>query len=116
MANTTTVTRTGNFIALVFAGTGADFLYSTDTTANPGLALDRIKIASIMWRTAADSNRIIIRDGSSSGAILFEDEAADPSNARIKYYGGGQGGVRMNPSITVSQCSLGVGTLIFEIA
>lgn len=116
MANTTTVTRTGNFISLLFAGTGANFLFSTDTTANPGLTMKKISIRSIMWHPDADGDILVIRDGGSTGAVVFYDEAADSANARVKQYGGNLG-VEMNPSITVSQCtSLGAGTLIFEIA
>lgn len=118
MANTTTVTRTGDFITLVFAGNGADYLLSTDTTGNPG-GLTEMKILSIMYKADADGDIIIIREGASTGAIIFSDEATDsgnPGGPRVQYYGGGAG-KRMNPCITVSQCtSLGAGTLTFELA
>jgi len=72
-----------------------------------------------MWHADADGDILIIRDGASTGAIVYKDEATDSGTTggpRVKYYGGGKG-VRMNPSITVSQCtSLGSGTLIFELA
>jgi hypothetical protein len=116
MANTTTVTRTGNFLTLVFDGTGADYLYSTDTTGNAGAA-SKAKVASIMWKADADGDKIIIRDGA-AGAIVFYDEATDSGNTngpRVRYFNGGEG-VRMNPSITVSECSsLGSGAVTFEI-
>jgi len=116
MSDTTTVTRTGNFITLVFAGIGADFLFSTDTTANPGLRLPRIKIISIMWKGDDADDRLLIREGSSIGAIIFSDITNSIKSAITQYYGGKRG-VRMNPCITVSQCSdLGNGTVTFEIA
>jgi len=117
MGNTTTVTRTGNFITLVFAGNGADFLFSTDTTANPGLAATKIKIASIMWHPDTDNDLIIIRDGGSTNAVVYIDQGASECESRVKYYGGGEG-VWMNPSITISgQCvTLGNSVLIFEVA
>lgn len=117
MTNTTTVTRTGNFLTLVFAGNGADYLYSTDTTGNAGAA-SKAKVASIMWKADADGDIVIIRDGASTGAIVFNDEATDsgnPGGPRVQYYNGGLG-IRMNPCITVSQCtSLGSGVITFEI-
>ncbi len=117
MANTTTVTKTGNFITLVFAGNGADYLYSTDTTGNPG-GKSLEWIVSIMYKADADGDKIIIRDGA-AGAIAFYDEATDSGNEsgpRVQYYGGGKG-VKMNPSITVSECSsLGSGAVTFEVA
>lgn len=118
MANTTTVTRTGDFITLVFDGTGADYLLSTDTTGNPGGATE-MKIASIMYRPDADGDILIIREGASTGAIIFADEATDSGNEsgpRVQYYNGGLG-KRMNPCITASQCtSLGAGHVTFELA
>lgn len=118
MANTTTVTKTGNFITLVFAGNGADYLYSTDTTGNPG-GKSLEWIVSIMYKADADGDIIIIRDGGSTGAIVFNDEATDsgnPGGPRVQYYGGGKG-VKMNPSITVGQCtSLGAGIITLEVA
>jgi len=112
----TTVTRTGNFISLLFASDGVDFLFSTNTTANPGLVLSKIKIASITWHPDADNDILIIRDGADDAAVVYIDQGAAECESRIKYYGGGEG-VRMNPSITVSQCTtLGAGTVIFEIA
>lgn len=117
MSNTTTVTRTDNFITLVFAGNGADYLYSTDTTGNPD-GKPYAKIMSIMYKADADGDKIIVRN-SAAGAIVFYDEATDSGNEsgpRVRYYGGGSG-VRMNPSITISECSsLGSGAITIEVA
>lgn len=115
-SNTTTAIRTGNFITLVFDGNGADFLFSTDATANPGLMMHMIKIISIMWKPDTENDILIIREGSSTGAIIFSEEASSNLQARRKQFVSGAG-VRMNPSITVSQCTnLGAGTVTFEIA
>ena len=111
MADLTTVTKTGNFVTLLFEGIGADFLYSTDASAG-----SRPKVASIMWKPDTDGDLIIIRDGSSSGAIVFSNVGDENLGGSIRYYQGGFG-VRMNPSITVSECNtLGAGTVTFEIA
>lgn len=116
MANTTTVTRTGNFITLVFEDSGADFLFSTDTTANPTLRMHRIKVLSIMWKGDDANDSLLIRESGSDGAIIFSDITVTAKSAIRQYYGGNRG-IRMNPSITVSQCSdLGAGTVTFEIA
>jgi len=118
MGDTTTVTRTGNFITLVFVDEGADYLYSTDTTGNPD-GKPYAKVVSIAWKADGDGDIAIIRDGSSTGAIIFYDEATDSGNEsgpRVQYYGGGRG-VRMNPCITASQCNdLGAGTITIELA
>lgn len=115
MANATTVTKTGNFISLLFEDEGVNYLYSTDTTGNPG-GNAAANIVSIMWHPDADGDVLLIREGSSSGAILFQDEGAGEAESRIKYYGGRKG-TRMNISITASQCNdLGAGIVIFELA
>lgn len=115
MANATTVTKTGNFISLLFEDEGVNYLYSTDTVGNPG-GNAATSIVSIMWHPDADGDILLIREGSSSGAILFQDEGASESESRIKYYGGRRG-TRMNLSITASQCNdLGAGIVIFELA
>ena len=116
MADTTTVTRTGNFVTLVFAGDGADFLFSADTTAGCGGQMPRPKIASITWKPDTDTDVLIVRDGSSTGAIVFSNEGDSDLQARTQLYGGGLG-TRMNPSITIAHCTtLGAGTVTFEIA
>ena len=114
MADTTTVTRTGNFISLLFAGIGADFLWSTDTTANTGKA-SQVKIGSIMWKPDTDGDLLVIREGGSTGAIIFSNVSDENLTTSIRYFNGGRG-TRMNPSITVAQCTtLGAGTVTFEV-
>ena len=109
---TTTPTRTGNFISLYFPDAGADYLYSTDTVGNPGAA-PTVRIASIMFQGLSSMDHMIVRDGASDAAVVFQGKY---SGLHIKYYGSGKG-VVMNPSITVSQCvSLTGCIIIFEIA
>jgi len=115
MANATTVTKTGNFISLLFEDSGVDYLYSTDTTGNPG-GNASVNILSIMWHPDADGDILVINEGTSSGAVIFRDEGAIQCESRIKYYGGKKGR-RMNPCIETDNCnSLGAGIVVFELA
>ena len=115
MSDATTVTKTGKFISLLFEDEGVDYLYSTDTTGNPG-GNAATNIVSIRWHPDANADVLLIREGADDGAIIFQDEGAAECESRIKYYGGRKG-TRMNICITASQCNdLGAGIVVFELA
>lgn len=65
------------------------------------------QLQSIQFNPGSDgSDVLIVRDGSATGSIIFK--STDTSNASIEYYDG----LRLQPYIDYSECTLTTGHLV----
>lgn len=89
------VIRSTNVIEL--SGTIADFDLG-----------DKRAVYCITYEPGAANDVLIVRDGSATGPIVFKVSASDTDDQKVLYLMG----AKIQPVITVSQCTLSAGTTI----
>jgi hypothetical protein len=95
MANTTT--RSGRIITIT--GLDANWNLATDM---PDYSTSGLSVRSIRFNPSAANDKMIIRESSSAGPLIFRVMASAQTDDRIQYYYGQW----MKPTITIDQCTL----------
>jgi len=97
MANTVTELQSNQVIQITYAGTGADWLYST----NHPLGL---KVKSIFWLPSTINDVLVINEGTIDGPSIVH-AIADIDILMLPFYFGN--GTHLHPCIDVTDCTFG---------
>jgi len=112
MADTANTTLSGNFLQVMYSGSGADWNHSTDGGFKNGMW-----VKSIQFHPSAQNDRLVVNEGSIDGASIVDFKCTDATpDDKIKYF---EGGSFMKPYIDLTDCTFGTPTsvkIVFEIA
>ena len=105
MANTTTIT--GRFINIAFDN-ATDWLLSTEFPDSADVGLF---VKSITFIPNASDDKLVIRNGSITGTVIYSEKATGPYDTRIRNFGG----ACIKPYIESTDCSTASCVAVIEL-